>query len=624
MAAIQQGRSPVVAIMPTGGGKSMLFMLPAWAVPGGTTIMVVPLISLRQDMARRCRQVRVSCVAWDRQRPPDEAAIMLVTPESAVTSNFQTFINQLVIMRRLDHVVVDECHIIMNAQKDFRPQMAKLGWLVRARCPMVYLTATLPPQLEGEFSRRIHYPRDQIYIYRARTSRSNVAYRVWRPVVASPYQWQQDASIITFIQARIQQARRAGGGKVVIYANAVRQVQAMAEIFRCEAYHSRQVDRAGVLERFIQGTTDVIVATNALGMGVDIPDIQVIIHISMPRTLLDYAQESGRAGRDRQASEAIIIQPDGMDEYGHGGAGGHHAREEAEDQDEDVEAQQVQRYIHAGGCRRVDLDGNLDGIINGYERRRCGDAPAEAEEEEEQACDQCNPGWQAQHTAGTSTGTSSTSTSGSQAVQVRVWKDAPARRPVQATTPQATQPGSGFGEDGQGVRPGDDSPASSGSIISQIRYEPPAPPPPPEAEAEAEAEAAAMAAMTPPATAEVLGLGIRSVPGSSRPDAGRHKAGEVGRNGSLVVRVPASSQASQASQASQWAAGDMYFQQEHARQWLDEEFREQEARQWQDRCYICAMAQREDQHDLYSCRHASSQAAKKWMVQVRRRIQYAR
>ncbi|CEL11233.1 hypothetical protein ASPCAL14336 [Aspergillus calidoustus] len=88
MAAIQQGRSPVVAIMPTGGGKSMLFMLPAWAVPGGTTIVVVPLISLRQDMARRCRQVGVSCVAWDRQRPPDEAAIVLVTPESVVTSDF--------------------------------------------------------------------------------------------------------------------------------------------------------------------------------------------------------------------------------------------------------------------------------------------------------------------------------------------------------------------------------------------------------------------------------------------------------------------------------------------------------------------------------------------------------
>jgi superfamily II DNA helicase RecQ len=86
------------------------------------------------------------------------------------------------------------------------------------------------------------------------------------------------------------------------------------------------VDHAGVLERFIQGITNVIVATNALGMGVDILDIRVIIHISVPRTLLDYAQESSRAGRDRQASEAIIIQLEGMDEEGGGGAGGHHAR----------------------------------------------------------------------------------------------------------------------------------------------------------------------------------------------------------------------------------------------------------------------------------------------------------
>ncbi|CEN60853.1 hypothetical protein ASPCAL07525 [Aspergillus calidoustus] len=110
----------------------------------------------------------------------------------------------------------------------------------------------------------------------------------------------------------------------------------MAEIFRCEAYHSQQVDRAGVLERFIQGTMDVIMATNALGMGVDIPDIHVIIYIGVPRTLLDYAQESGQARQDRQASEAIIIQLEGMDEYSHGGSiGGHHAREgkEVEDQD---------------------------------------------------------------------------------------------------------------------------------------------------------------------------------------------------------------------------------------------------------------------------------------------------
>ncbi|KAL4732889.1 P-loop containing nucleoside triphosphate hydrolase protein [Aspergillus similis] len=449
MAAIQQGHSPVVAIMPTGGGKSMLFMLSAWAVPGGTTIVVVLLILLRQDMARRCRQLGVSCVAWDRQRPPDEAAIVLMTPESAVTGNFQLFINRLVMMRRLDPVVVDECHIIMNSQKDFQPQMAQLGQLVRARCQMVYLIATLPPQMEGEFSQRIHYPRDKIYIYRGRTRRNNMAYWVWRPEVKSPYQWEQDPSIIAFMQAHIQQA--------------------MAEIFACEAYHSQQMDRGGVLERFIQGITDVIAATNALGMGVDIPDIRVIFHMGVPRMLLDYAQESGRAGRDGQASEAIIIQPHGME----GNSDMERHREE-DNQDKKKEEELVQRYMAGGGCRRVVLDGYLDGIVDGYQWQQCRDVRAEP------ACDQCNPSWRVEE-------------------------------------------------------------EQADSMTSSLQ--------------------AVMAA----------------------------------------------------EQSPRRARG-------HARQWLDEEFGEREARWWQDRCYICMMGGREDQHDLYSCSHPHSQTAKQWMVQVRRKI----
>jgi superfamily II DNA helicase RecQ len=253
--------------------------------------------------------------------------------------------------------------------------------LVRARTQIVYLTATLPPQIEGEFSQRIHYPREQIYIYRGRTSRSNVAYRVWRPEVKSPYQWERDPTVIIFMQARIRQARQAGG-KVVIYANQIQQVQAMAEVFGCEAYHSRQVDRAGVLEWFIQGITDVIAATNALGMGVDIPNIRVIFHIGAPRTLLDYAQESGRAGRDGQASEAIIIQPRGME------GGGPDAREKGGEDNQVEEAQLVQRYIAGGECRRVVLDEYLDGMVDGYQRQRCGDDHTRPE----QACDQCDPG----------------------------------------------------------------------------------------------------------------------------------------------------------------------------------------------------------------------------------------
>lgn len=168
--------------------------------------------------------------------------------------------------------------------------MAQLGKLVRARTQMVFLTATLPPEMEPEFSQRIHHPQDQIDIYRARTSRGNVAYGVWRPLIphTAPhgYGWEQDARIIQFLQAQLQWAR-ARGGKMVIYANRVHQVQAMAAVLGCEAYFSGQVDRGGILGRFMGGDSTVLCATSALGMGVDIPNIRVIIHLGTPRTLLD-------------------------------------------------------------------------------------------------------------------------------------------------------------------------------------------------------------------------------------------------------------------------------------------------------------------------------------------------
>jgi len=91
--AIQHGISPVVAVMPTGGGKSMLFMLPAY-VGGGLTVVVVPLVALRGDVQRRCAQAGISCVQWESRRPPDEAAIVLVTPESALSEDFITFLNR--------------------------------------------------------------------------------------------------------------------------------------------------------------------------------------------------------------------------------------------------------------------------------------------------------------------------------------------------------------------------------------------------------------------------------------------------------------------------------------------------------------------------------------------------
>jgi superfamily II DNA helicase RecQ len=91
--AIVAGKSLVVAVMPTRAGKSLLFMLPAWAEQGGMTVVVVPLIALRGDIMRRCTKLGISCAKWDSRRPLDAAAVVLVTPKLAVGEEFATFLN---------------------------------------------------------------------------------------------------------------------------------------------------------------------------------------------------------------------------------------------------------------------------------------------------------------------------------------------------------------------------------------------------------------------------------------------------------------------------------------------------------------------------------------------------
>lgn len=145
-----------------------------------TSIVVVPLISLRGDMMRRCKKLGISCVEWESRHPPDAAGIVLVTPESAVGEEFATFLNRLRATRQLDRIMVDECHIVLNWRHTFRKQMQQLGKPVAAETQMVLLTATLPPSEEDELFQRMHFEPGQVEMFRADTARTNVAYRVVR------------------------------------------------------------------------------------------------------------------------------------------------------------------------------------------------------------------------------------------------------------------------------------------------------------------------------------------------------------------------------------------------------------------------------------------------------------
>jgi len=366
--AIMAEKSPVVIVMATEGGKSLLFMLPAWCSQGGTSIIVMPLIALRQDMKQRCEGMSITCAEWNSRRPSDAVNVVLVTSESAVSDEFRTFINRLRATQVLNRIVIDECHVMLNEQRNFRRQMQQLGDLVNVKAQMVLLTATLPPSKEKELWRRMSFEETKVTLFRARTVRKNVKYQVVK--VKGDCREKEEEFIVRMIQRMM---RDYAEGKIMVYCNSVRKVKELAEALNCEGYYHHAEQKDEKLKRFQDGEERVIVATSALGLGIDIADIRAIIHADEPRSLLDYAQESGRAGRDGLASQAIVIWKEDDEEAK--SAEGWRIEEMG----------WVTRFIKSdeddreASCRRVVLNEYLDGR---KDRRGC--------EEGEEKCDVCN------------------------------------------------------------------------------------------------------------------------------------------------------------------------------------------------------------------------------------------
>ncbi|KAK5989587.1 ATP-dependent DNA helicase RecQ-like protein [Cladobotryum mycophilum] len=295
--AIIQGESPIIQITGTGGGKSLSFMLPAFCSPDGTTIVIVPLVSLRGDLHERCDKSKIEAHIWQSQQSNRAASIVFVTPESAVTKGFRDFVNRLQARQALDRVVVDECHILLDGGDKFRPQLRQLGETLRDwGVQKVFLTATLAPGDEEEFFKVAVLSATRVKMFRSRTTRQNIEYRV--EIIKAGWDEQEKEEDKRVCRIVREWLNRHEGGRAIVYGGSVERVKGLASALGCEAYYNKIDTTEGKQRRlraWIRGGT-LMVATNALGMGVDIPDIRLVVHAGMPRKLRDYVQESGRGG----------------------------------------------------------------------------------------------------------------------------------------------------------------------------------------------------------------------------------------------------------------------------------------------------------------------------------------
>ena len=349
-----QRRLRVLAVMATGTGKSMMFMLPASLSLGGITVVIAPLNALRDSLQDRCDTLGIPCAKWDGRRPPYWASIVLVTPEGAVTKAFSGFIDEKRMLQQLDRIVIDECHVLLESSATWRPDVLKLIEMTEKSTQVVYLTATLPPTLQPAFLHTAGLDLKTLTICRdERTTRTNIAYQVLDYVRGT-----LDSALTNLVAAKRRQY--GAEAQIVVFCTSVEETKRLAKLLQCSAYYREMAvddEKARMVRNFTSGLENLCTATSMLSLGLDAAGVRVVIHVSMCRLLLHYVQESGRAGRTGASSESTVLRAYWQTRSGHVEKSlGYKLEPAAKD------------FLAAESCRRVAVDKHMDGR---QDRQQC-------------------------------------------------------------------------------------------------------------------------------------------------------------------------------------------------------------------------------------------------------------
>ena len=303
--SIGEGKD-TLGLMPTGGGKSITFQVPALAQEG-ICIVITPLIALMKDQVQNLRKREIKALAIYSGMTRQEILTALencifgnykflyISPERLDTEIFRTKLRSM----KVSMITVDESHCISQWGYDFRPAYLKIAEIreLLPEVPVLALTATATPEVVTDIQARLKFREGNVF--RMSFERKNLAYIVRKT--------DNKTKEILYILQRIS-------GSAIIYVRNRRRTKEITELLMNEGitadfYHAGLDNAVKDLrqKRWQSGEVRVMVATNAFGMGIDKPDVRIVLHLDLPDSPEAYFQEAGRAGRDGEKAYAVIL-----------------------------------------------------------------------------------------------------------------------------------------------------------------------------------------------------------------------------------------------------------------------------------------------------------------------------